>query len=39
MKKGDDRRQALIDTAALGEIVRIEQPLIDEIKVVFKLKD
>lgn len=31
--------QALIDTAALGEIVRIGQPLIDEIKVVFKLKD
>ena len=31
--------QALIDTAALGEIVRIEKPLIDEIKVVFKLKD
>ena len=31
--------QALIDTAALGEIVRIDQPKIDEIKVVFKLKD
>jgi len=31
--------QALIDTAALGEIVRIDQPKIDEIKVVFQLKD
>ena len=31
--------QALIDTAALGEIVRIRQPQIDEIKVVFKLQD
>lgn len=31
--------QALIDTAALGEIVRIGQPLINEIKVVFGLKD
>ena len=31
--------QALIDCGALGEIVRIQQPEIDEIKVVFKLKD
>ena len=29
--------RALIDTAALGEIVRIRQPQIDEIKVVFHL--
>ena len=31
--------QALIDTAALGQIARIQQPQIDEIKVVLKLKD
>ena len=31
--------QALIETAALGQIVRIQQPQIDEIKVIFKLKD
>ena len=29
--------KALIDTAALGEIVRIRQPQIDEIKAVFRL--
>lgn len=29
--------KALIDTAALGEIVRIRQPQIDEIKTVFRL--
>lgn len=29
--------KALIDTAALGEIIRIRQPQIDEIKVVFRL--
>lgn len=31
--------QALIDTAALGQIIQIQQPQIDEIKVIFKLKD
>ena len=31
--------QSLIDTAALGEIVRMGQDTIEEIKVVFKLQD